>query len=74
MIPADFIISFEPVLYKYKTGENGWPTAVLQQLIIECEKNISAAVICEQMGRTPPWAEELFLRADGYECEFCRKD
>ena len=30
--------------------------------------------ICEQMGRTPFWAEGLLLRADGYECEFYQKD
>lgn len=29
---------------------------------------------CEIMGRTPDWAEGLPLRADGYECEFYRKD
>ena len=30
--------------------------------------------VCEQMGRTPPWAEGLLLRADGYTTEFYRKD
>ena len=29
---------------------------------------------CTIMGRVPPWAEGLPLRADGYECEFYRKD
>ncbi len=29
---------------------------------------------CEQMGRTPPWAEGLVLRADGYETMFYKKD
>jgi DNA polymerase len=28
----------------------------------------------KQMGRTPPWAPGLLLRADGYECEFYKKD
>ena len=28
----------------------------------------------EQMGRTPPWAKGLLLRADGYECQFYKKD
>ena len=32
-----------------------------------------AEAICEQMGRTPPWAEGLILRADGYETEIIRK-
>ena len=26
------------------------------------------------MGETPEWAEGLCLRADGYECEFYRKE
>ena len=28
----------------------------------------------EQMGRTPPWAKDLVLRADGYETYFYKKD
>ena len=47
---------------------------VHDELIIECNRNVSVDAICEQMGRTPPWAEVLFLRADGYECEFYQKD
>lgn len=47
---------------------------VHDELIIECDKNVSVDAICEQMGRTPPWAEGLVLRADGYECEFYQKD
>jgi DNA polymerase len=47
---------------------------VHDELIIECEKNVSVDAICEQMGRTPPWAEGLLLRADGYECAFYQKD
>lgn len=44
------------------------------ELIIECDRDVSVDAICEQMGRTPPWAEGLILRADGYECEFYQKD
>lgn len=47
---------------------------VHDELIIECQKDTSVAAICEQMGRTPPWAEGLLLRADGYECNFYQKD
>lgn len=47
---------------------------VHDELIIECDKATSVDAICEQMGRTPPWAEGLILRADGYECEFYQKD
>ena len=47
---------------------------VHDELIIECRKDISLEAICEQMGRTPPWAEGLVLRADGYETRFYKKD
>ncbi|MGI6256628.1 MAG: DNA polymerase [Anaerovoracaceae bacterium] len=47
---------------------------VHDELIIECTKDVSVDAICEQMGRTPPWAEGLLLRADGYETLFYRKD
>ena len=47
---------------------------VHDELIIECRKDVSLAAICEQMGRTPPWAEGLVLRADGYETQFYKKD
>lgn len=47
---------------------------VHDELIIECSKDVSVDAICQQMSRTPPWAEGLLLRADGYECEFYQKD
>lgn len=47
---------------------------VHDELIIECDKRMSLKAVCEQMGRTPPWAKGLLLRADGYECEFYKKD
>ena len=47
---------------------------VHDELIIECSKDVSLNAICEQMGRTPPWMPGLLLRADGYECEFYKKD
>ena len=47
---------------------------VHDELIIECSKDVSVDAICEQMGRTPPWIPGLLLRADGYECEFYKKD
>lgn len=47
---------------------------VHDELIIECPKDTSVDAICEEMGRTPPWAEGLLLRADGYECDFYKKD
>ena len=47
---------------------------VHDELIIECDRRVSLSAVCEQMGRTPPWAKGLLLRADGYECDFYKKD
>lgn len=47
---------------------------VHDELIIECEDDTSVGDICEKMSRAPKWAAGLLLRADGYECEFYRKD
>lgn len=47
---------------------------VHDELIIECSKDVSLNVICEQMGRAPSWAKGLVMRADGYETEFYKKD
>lgn len=44
------------------------------ELVIEADPRVSLDAVCEQMGRTPPWAEGLLLRADGYECDFYMKD
>jgi len=47
---------------------------VHDELIIEADPDVSLEVICEQMGRTPPWAKDLKLRADGYTTPFYKKD
>ena len=47
---------------------------VHDEVIIEAAGAMSLDAVCEQMGRTPPWAPGLFLRADGYECDFYKKD
>ena len=47
---------------------------VHDEIIIEADKRMSVEAVCEQMGRTPPWAEGLKLRADGYSCSFYQKD
>lgn len=47
---------------------------VHDELIIECREDVSLDAICEQMGRTPPWAEGLVLRADGYCTRFYKKE
>ncbi len=47
---------------------------VHDELIIECGRDMPLENICRQMGRTPPWAPGLLLRADGYETDYYRKD
>lgn len=47
---------------------------VHDEIVIEADKRMSLTTICEQMGRTPPWAKGLLLMADGYECDFYKKD
>ena len=47
---------------------------VHDELIIECPLDTNVSEICETMGRTPPFAKGLPLRADGYECDFYKKD
>ena len=47
---------------------------VHDEIILEAENDASVQDICEQMGRTPAWISGLVLRADGYECEYYRKD
>ena len=44
------------------------------ELVIEADRSMSLQAVCEQMGRTLPWAKGLQLRADGYETEFYKKD
>lgn len=44
------------------------------ELVIEADPETSLQDICEMMGKTPPWANGLKLRADGYICDFYMKD
>ena len=44
------------------------------ELVIEASTGVDLGAVCEQMGRTPPWAKGLKLRADGYETMFYKKD
>jgi len=44
------------------------------EIVIEADPSMSLQAVCEQMGRTPPWAKGLLLRADGYETNFYKKD
>lgn len=44
------------------------------EVVIEADRWMSLQAVCDQMGRTPPWANGLQLRADGYETDFYKKD
>ena len=44
------------------------------ELVIEADPRMSLDVLCEQMGKTPPWAKGLKLCADGYTTPFYKKD
>ena len=47
---------------------------VHDEVIIEADPSMSLEAVCERMGRTPPWAQGLLLRADGYATPFYKKD
>ena len=68
-------ISRDILCYAMQTLRNMEIVAhVHDEIIIECDERVSLSAICEQMARTPPWADGLPLRADGFECQFYQKD
>ena len=44
------------------------------EVVIEAGPEMSTEILCQQMSRTPPWAEGLLLIADGFDCSFYKKD
>ena len=44
------------------------------ELVIEADQRMSLDALCEQMARTPPWADGLVLNAAGYITPFYKKD
>ena len=68
-------IARDILMYAMQTLRNCSIVAhVHDELIIEADRRMSLSAVCEQMGRTPPWAKGLLLCADGYECDFYKKD
>ena len=47
---------------------------VHDEVIIEVSQNRTVEELTERMAQTPPWMQGLCLKADGYECNFYRKD
>ena len=46
----------------------------VDEAVIEAPADTSLKDICRVMGQTPSWANGLILRADGYICDFYKKD
>ena len=68
-------VSRDILCYAMRTLKNCAIVAhVHDEIIIEADRRMFLPAVCEQMGRTPPWAKGLLLRADGYECSFYQKD
>ena len=68
-------VSRDILCYAMRTLRNCSIVAhVHDEIIIEADRRMFLPAVCEQMGRTPPWAKGLLLRADGYECDFYQKD
>lgn len=59
-----------------KLNEKGFDIVmhVHDEVVLEVPIETSVPDICALMGQTPPWAQGLLLRADGFECNFYKKD
>ena len=68
-------ISRDILLYAMRTLRNcSIVMHIHDEVVIEADPRMSLDAVCEQMGRTPPWAKGLLLRADGYATPFYKKD
>ena len=47
---------------------------VHDEVILEADPSVTVEEVSARMAVCPPWAAGLLLRADGYECEFYRKE
>lgn len=67
-------IARDLLMYSMQTLSHCFIVAhVHDEMIIEADKRMSAQEVCQQMAKTPQWAEGLILRAEGYECEYYKK-
>ena len=44
------------------------------EVVIEASKDTKLEEVTSLMSKSPSWAKDLLLRADGYECDFYQKD
>ena len=47
---------------------------VHDEVVIEASKDTKLEEVTSPMSRSPAWANDLLLKADGYECDFYQKD
>ena len=47
---------------------------VHDEVILDANQDVSVEEICAVMGEPIPWAPGLLLKAEGFECEYYRKD
>ena len=47
---------------------------VHDEIVIEADRRMSTEALCRQMSQTPPWADGLLLKAEGFECGYYQKD
>lgn len=59
-----------------RLNKNGYDIVmhIHDEAVIEAPVETSLDDICKVMEQTPTWADGLLLRADGYVCDFYRKD
>ena len=59
-----------------KLNEKGFDIVmhVHDEVVLEVPLEVTVTDICTLMNQTPTWAQGLLLRADGYECNFYKKD
>lgn len=68
-------ISRDILLFAMRTLQNCDIVAhVHDELIIEASPSTCLNEICKEMGKVPPWAKGLVLNAEGYICDFYKKD
>ncbi|WP_206812153.1 DNA polymerase [Paradesulfitobacterium ferrireducens] len=44
------------------------------EIIIQADPRVTVEAICQQMSHTPPWAKGLLLKAEGFECDYYKKE
>ena len=68
-IARDLLVSAMRNLAEYNVVAH-----VHDEVILEVDPAVTVEEVSALMAVCPPWAAGLLLRADGYECEFYRKD